>query len=362
MAMNGRGDSQSSEPAFIHLKQVPPEIEPLLLKKDDIPGYELRTPPGHGIQHRTGPKQVGRSFYQERDKSGSKDISADIWHCDDLLTAAECAWTATITGTGFMPPGTMSNLPLGVDGSWWIGTMTEVEGKEVYASYHLVFWKDQVVCAVRFHKGGSLIAEPLSEREMHLEPIRKPVTLSGAKGLNGEILRSAQNDKGFSDRLLVENIARKILANKEGRQFTIAAAAPSMWKVMPVSLVAHDKETKKAGKTVAYEGQVYAAPDALTALGLTVKVETMPEKPKDKREAFKDFYLNKVKTVVVEKDKTNLKFEVGEKFYFVNGERTPLDTPARLVDGVPMVPLAVAAKALRMNFAWDAQRRVARVG
>jgi hypothetical protein len=36
----------------------------------------------------------------------------------------------------------------------------------------------------------------------HLEPIRKTVMLNGVKHLNGEILRSAQNDKGFSDRLL----------------------------------------------------------------------------------------------------------------------------------------------------------------
>jgi hypothetical protein len=161
---------------------------------------------------------------------------------------------------------------------------------------------------------------------------------------------------------LTENVARKILANKEGKQFTIATAAPKTWQVMPVSVVLRGKEMKGAARMVTCADEVYAAPDALTALGLTVKAEKIPERRKMSREAFKEFYLNKVKTVEVAKGKTHLKFEIGEKFYLVNGKRTPLDTPARLVDGVPLVPLEAAAKALKLSFVWDAQRRVARVG
>jgi hypothetical protein len=229
---------------------------------------------------------------------------------------------------GLAPPGTLSHLPLGVDGVWRSGGLDRTIDKVFYTSYHLTFWKDNIICNVSLTKGGSLIREPLSEAQMHL----------------------------------VENIARKVLANKEGKPFTIAAAAPPTWKVMPVSLVAHGKEMNGTAKAVSYEGKVYAASDALSALGLTVKAEKMPEKPKDRREAFKEFYLNKVRIVEVEKGNTHLKFEVGEKFYLVNGERTSLDTPARLVDGTPMVPLEVAAKALNLSFVWDAQRRVARVG
>jgi hypothetical protein len=315
------------------LKEVPPEIKRLALKEKDIPDYEWRVPYDGGDQDATGEKMVSQSFYQwDTDDSGkrvgNRILSVRIFYCGTLLTAVVRAYTETIGQSGLAPPGTLTNLPLGVDGVWWTGGLSRVAGKVVYINYGLVFWKDNVVCDVSLTKGGTWITEPLSESQMHL----------------------------------VENVARKILANKEGRQFTIVAAAPKEWQVMPVSLVVRDKEMKENSKAVAYAGQVYAAPDVLTALGLTVKAEKMPEKPKNRREAFKEFYLNKVKTVEVEKDQTNLKFEVGEKFYLVNGERTPLDTPARLVDGVPMVPLEVTAQALKMNFAWDAQRRVARVG
>ncbi len=327
--MSGRAESQSD-----YLKSIPPEIKRLVLKKGDIPGYEWKE--GHydaAEQYPTGEKLVAQSFYQwDTDDSGKKIgnrfVSVWIFYCDNLMTAVYRAYDETITQAGYMPPGTLSNLPLGVDGVWWAGGRRKVEGKIVFGDYTLVFWKDNIVCKVSLGKGGTWIREPLSESQMHL----------------------------------TENVVRKILANKEGKQFTITAAAPQTWQVMPVSLVLRGKEMKGAAKTVSCADEVYAAPDALTALGLTVKVAKMPERRKMSREVFKEFYLNKMKTVEVEKGKTNLKFEVGEKSYLVNGKHTPLVAPARLVDGVPMVPLTAVTKPLKLSFVWDSQRRVARVG
>jgi hypothetical protein len=332
LAMASRRGESQSEP----LRRVPPEIARLALKEGDIPGRGWEGPSWDGgAQYPTGEKVVVQAFRQwDTDDSGkrvgNRVVSVWIIYCPDLLTAVEQAYVETTVRQSPvpMPSGTLSNLPLGADGVWRSGGLRKVGDKIVYTNYTLVFWKDNIVCKIQFGKNGTWIREPLSEAEMHL----------------------------------TENVARKILANKEGKQFTIATAAPKTWQVMPVSVVLRGKEMKGGARMVTCADEVYAAPDALTALGLTVKAEKIPERQKMSREAFKEFYLNKVKTVEVAKGKTHLKFEIGEKFYLVNGKRTPLDTPARLVDGVPLVPLEAAAKALKLSFVWDAQHRVARVG
>jgi hypothetical protein len=84
---------------------------------------------------------------------------------------------------------------------------------------------------------------------------------------------------------------------------------------------------------------VYVSPAALEAVGAQVTWVASPKpKPGEKYiEAFQRYYGQKV--IGVGKGEVKVEFRFGEKTAQVNGEEVALDSPARFIDGLPMVPL-----------------------
>jgi hypothetical protein len=66
----------------------------------------------------------------------------------------------------------------------------------------------------------------------------------------------------------------------------------------------------------------------------------------------------KTKTVTGAKDGVSVSLAIGENAATVNGARTPLDVPARIVSGRTLVPIRFVAESLSAAVEWDASRRV----
>lgn len=154
---------------------------------------------------------------------------------------------------------------------------------------------------------------------------------------------------------LVENVARKVLANLEGLPFEVTTEPPKNWIVMPVQILLQGKplEVKPTRyksrikpppgypdsyeimppKPALWEGHVYVAPPVLEALGL--KVEWDP-RSRD---------LDDLKVTVLRGEK-KMTFTLGKKeATMADGTTRSLEVAPRMLDGFPVVPLEAVAAA-----------------
>jgi len=306
--------------------KLPEVIERIMIRLEDLPGYA----PYIAIQGdwRKDRVVIWHSFHPVASKDQQNDrwkkrriLDISYYIFDKRQDALKHWWgfPAIIqSGSVVIPRGTATGDPLGVELCWGGGSL-------LMWGYRLrVLWKDNLAGEVGISYRGAWPREPLP-----------PLTPE-------EIY-------------LVENVARKVLANLEGIPFEVTTEPPKDWIVKPVQLLfqrkplevkpKHYKSRIKPlpGSPDSYEvvppkpalwgGQVYVAPPVLEALGL--KVEWDPQS--------RD--LDALKVTVL-RGEQKMTFTLGRKeATMADGTTRPLEGAPRMLDGFPVVPLEAVTTA-----------------
>ena len=187
--------------------------------------------------------------------------------------------------------GTFTGDPLGTDACW------SNRGYDGKFRYQLYFLKDTLTCSIDVYGTGTRIEREVSAEETYL----------------------------------VENIARKIIANIKRIPFEITTGPPKQWIVMPATMKFQGKPVDVKPRPAFWEGHVYVAPPVLKALGLQVEWD---EWDKD------------LKQITVSRGEEKMVFTLGEKTaQRSDGTTQPLEGAPRMLDGFPVVPLEAVTAA-----------------
>jgi len=339
--------------------KMPKALERLLIRPEDLPGYAPLAPlNGFWRKDRV---LLGHSFYhvasedRQNEQWKGRRILGIRYYLFDRREQALADWwmyPGRMQARFVVPRGTSSGEPLGVELCWRGGGIPDGDTPAAWGYGLYILWKDNLVGEVDIRGVGTLMKHPVTKEEIHL----------------------------------VENVARKVLANLEGIPFEVTTKPPKDWIFKPVRLLVRGQPLTVPRKRytsgwrhplgggparpnlecemtppnpVLWRGHVLVAPSVLEALGLQVKTEEGDpwREAKDDRGDYMEWigptgptrfaeWAHTLKRIVVSRDEQKMTFTLGEReATMADGTTQPLEGAPRMLDGFPVVPLEAVTAA-----------------
>jgi hypothetical protein len=269
--------------------RLPPDVLTVAIKPEELAGYAPLSSWRSDREHYT---IFSQSFYHVASEDvrngkevGRRFVRARYFIFHDRSDAVKDWWMfPSRFSTGFIPRGTFTGDPLGVEACWYN------RGYKTETFYELYTLENTLTCSIDVSGSGTRIQATTTE-EIHL----------------------------------AENIARKILANLKEIPFQITTGPPKDWIVMPAAVTFQGKPLEVKPKPALIEGHVYVSPPVLEALGLQVEW---------------DEWDKNLKQITVQRGEAKMVFTLGEEMArMTDGAIRLLEVAPWMLDGFPVVPL-----------------------